>query len=89
MDDDERKDKKRPRVTTIKCLPSGKHKHRTYPSSVLVCLCFPDEDIKQNVLWKLLVVSCLFVRRRPLVSKFFLVLFHSIPLVALCICVYV
>ena len=38
-----------------------------YPFSVLVCLCFPDEDM---LLSKLLIVSCLFVRRRPLVSTF-------------------
>ena len=38
-----------------------------HPSSVLVCLSFPDEDI---LLSKRLVVSCLFVCCRPLVSTF-------------------
>ena len=37
------------------------------PSSVLVYLSFPDEDI---LLSKLLIVSCRFVGRRPLVSSF-------------------
>ena len=64
LDNDEQKDKKQPTVLTIECLHQGKH---IYPSSVLVCLSFPDEDI---LLSKLLVVSCLFGRRRLLVSTF-------------------
>ena len=73
MDDDERKDKTQSTVSTIKCLELSVLFFIVflffllYPSSVLVCLCFPDKDI---LLSNLLIVSCLFIRRRPLVSTF-------------------
>ena len=46
---------------------SGKQTNYLYPSSVLVCLCFPEVD---SLLSKVFVVSCLFIRHRLLVSTF-------------------
>ena len=46
------------------------HRFLLLPSLSVFCVSlftFPDEDI---LLLKLLIVSCLFVRRRPLVSMF-------------------
>ena len=61
MDNDERKDRTQSTVSTIRCLRQGNINKLTQKTDK------EDEDI---LLSKLLIVSCLFIRRLPLVSTF-------------------